>query len=248
MAPRKQRLGGGSSVVPGPSRRLQRERPFSVAPDPMWNSSREILPYGGLATRSRPPRPTYTEVVVPPSGRIETVEIEPSTLRSPSLDVREVYVIPRVPGVTEEVAQHNDPPYSLSPSTTRQAHNQNTTASEDHDHDLIDDNPNVKSRLGETARGKKRTREEDYSPDEKDESETLEYPLGEDCSSGSGGRNPNSAGTGTGTSSDRDGQPDRKRMKTRMGLVETLTDAESWRPVKKLKNIVKLYRGGRLLL
>lgn len=242
MAPKPQQLGGGSSVVPGPSRRLQRERPFSVTPDPMWNSSREILTYGGLATC---PPPTYTEMVVPSSERVETVVIKPSTLQSPILDVREVSVIPRVPmteGEEEVVTQHNNPPYLLGPSTTRLAQNQNLTASDDDDE--TDDSSNVESQLGETARGKKRTREEEYSPDDKDESEALERPFGEDCSSGSGGCNSN----GTGTSSDRDGQPDRKRMKTRMGLVKTLTDAESWRPVKKLKKIAKLYRSSRFLL
>jgi hypothetical protein len=115
-----------------------------------------------------------------------------------------------------------------------------------------DENPgNDESQLSEKARGKKRMREED----EKDDSEALEDLLG-------GGR---SSGSGTSTS-DRDGQPDRKRMKTgtdtrintdrlevdepflivaRMGLFETLTDVESCRQVKKLKEIEKLHRSGR---
>jgi len=89
----------------------------------------------------------------------------------------------------------------------------------------------------------------------------LEDLLGGGCSSGSGSN----------TSSDRDGQPDRKRMKmdtdtdtristdrlevdgsvsmvARMGLFETLTNPESFRQVKKLKEIEKLYRRGRLSL
>jgi len=96
----------------------------------------------------------------------------------------------------------------------------------------------------------------------KDDLETLENLLGEGCSS-----------NGSSTSSERDGQPDRKRIKTdagttdtdtrintdplevdgsvlmvaRMGLFETLTDLETWHQVKKLKDIEKLYRGGRLL-
>ena len=32
----------GFSVVPGPSRRLQHERPFTVQLDPMWNSTQSI--------------------------------------------------------------------------------------------------------------------------------------------------------------------------------------------------------------
>lgn len=323
----RQQLGDGFGVVPGPSRRLQRERPFSVAPDPMWNSSREIQPGECLATHAPPPPyvlpPNYAEVV--PPGQIETVaevvhleplpvetiEIEPSTLQSPTLDVREVSsnVIPHVP-VTEEEA-HNTPSFAFGPSwsflSTTQA--RNPTASEDevdeevdststddahgdpsHSLDPVpllwaaeaensttsgnetgdvgsgDENPNVQSQLSEKARGKKRMREEDYSSDEKDDSETLEELLGGSGCSSSGGCNPSSSGNSSG---DDDGQPDRKRIKTdtdtristdqlevdepilmvaRMGLFETLTDVESCRQVKKLKEIERLYRSGRLNL
>ncbi|KAF8502116.1 hypothetical protein F5888DRAFT_1669362, partial [Russula emetica] len=322
----RQELGDGFSVVPGPSRRLQRERPFSVAPDPMWNSSREIQPYEHLATYAPPPPyiqpPTYAEVVPPEQIEaveevvysdpfaVEIIEIEPSTLQSPTLDIRDVSVsssaIPRVP-VTEEEA-HNNPSYSYGPSwtfesrrqapnstasedvadedpqvttSTDDAHNgpshppdqtilwaemaENSTTSENETGDVDvgsgDENPNAEPQLSEKARGKKRMREEDYSSDEKDDSEMLEGLLGGGCSSGSGSN----------TSSDRDGQPDRKRMKmdtdtdtristdrlevdgsvsmvARMGLFETLTNPESFRQVKKLKEIEKLYRRGRLSL
>ena len=138
-APRQQ-LGDGFSVVPGHSRLLQRERPFSVAPDPMWNSSREIQPYDTLATtHAQPPPPyvlppTYAEVF-PPGGQIEsvvqvvrhsepshveTIEIEPPTVQPSTLDVREVSVSSRnIPAVlvTEEDA-NNAPSYSLGPSWT----------------------------------------------------------------------------------------------------------------------------------
>jgi hypothetical protein len=332
----RQQLGDGFSVVPGPSRRLQRERPFSVAPDPMWNSSREIQPHDTLATHAPPPPyvlpPTYAEVVPPgqigaveevirsESFPVEIIEIEPSTLQSPTLAVREVSIssnaITPVP-VTEEGA-HNNPSWSFGPSWTSMSSTQaqNLTASEDAaeeadpddedpnpyigsqvttstddahsepSHPLDpsavlwaeeagnsttsenetgdvgsgDENPNVESQLSEKARGKKRMREEDYSLDEKDDSETLEVLLGGGCSGGSS------------ISSDRDGQPDRKRMKTDTardtaldtristdrlevdapfsmvacrGLFETLTDTESCRQVKKLKEIEKLYRSGR---
>jgi hypothetical protein len=212
----------------------------------MWNSSREIRPYELLATHAPPPPyvlpPTYAEVIPPgqieaveevvrsePFPAVETVEIEPSTLQSPALDLREVSdsptIVPQVP-VTEEEAHGN---------------------------------PNVESQLSEKARGKKRMREEDYSSDEKDDSETTEDLLGR-CGS-------SSRTTGSG---DRDGQPDRKRMKTdtdtdtristelevdgevlivaRRGIFETLTDEESCRQVKKLKEIEKLYRSGRASL
>jgi hypothetical protein len=321
----RQQLGDGFSVVPGPSRRLQRERPFSVAPDPMWNSSREIQPGERLATHAPPPPyvlpPTYAEVV--PPGQVETVaevvhlepfpvetiEIEPSTL-----DVREVSIssniIPRVP-VTEEEAQntpsyafgpswsflsstqaqnpitsedeadeevvgsqvttgtddaHGDPSHSLDPVPSlwaAGAENSTTSGNETGDVGSGDENPNAQSQLSEKARGKKRMREEDYSSDEKDDSETLEELFG--GSSSSGGCNPSNSGDG-------DGQPDRKRIKTdtdthtristdplevdesvsmvaRMGLFETLTDVESCRQVKKLKEIERLYRrSGRLSL
>jgi hypothetical protein len=354
-----QELGDEFGVVPGPSRRLQREHPFSVAPDPMWNSTREILPDARLAIQAPPPPyvlpPTYTEVV--PPGQIETVEqvvhlephpveaieIEPSTLQPTTLDVRDVSVssntIPSLP-VTEEEAQ-DAPSYTFGPSWTflSSTQAQNPTASEDEDevdgvdgedgsedpnsyigsqatantddaHDVPshpfdslaalgaeeaentttsenetgevgsgDENPNVElqeSQLSETARGKKRMREEDYPSleDEKDKSETLEELRGGSCYTASGGCNPSGSGSSSSsrTSRDRDGQPDRKRMKTdtgdsdtristdplevdesvlivaRMGLFETLTDAESCRQVKKLKEIEKLYRSGRLLL
>jgi hypothetical protein len=325
----RQQLGDGFSVVPGPSRRLQRERPFSVAPDPMWNSSREIQPGESLGTHAPPPPyvlpPTYAEVVPPGQVEnvaealhlepfpVETIEIEPSTL-----DVREVSVssdiIPHVP-MTEEEAQ-NTPSYAFGPSWTFQSSTQaqNPIASEDeadeevdsdgpdphvgsqvttstndargdpsHSLDPVpllwtaeaensttsgnetgdvgsgDEDPNAQSQLSEKARGKKRMREEDYSSDEKDDSETLEELFG--GSSGSGGCNPSSSGDG-------DGQPDRKRIKTdtdthtristdplevdepvlmvaRMGLFDTLTDVESSRQVKKLKEIQRLYRSGR---
>ena len=261
----RQQLGDGFSVVPGPSRRLQRERPFSVAPDPMWNSSREIQPDERLATQAPPPPyvlpPNYAEVgeieaveevVHPEHLPVETIEIDPSTL--------------------EEV-HNNHPSHSFGPSwaflsTNTQAENpaasehdaaENPTSYENETGDVGgagEENLNVEPQLSEKARGKKRMREED----ETDDSEALEEDLlGRGCSSGSG------------TSSDRDGQPDRKRMKmgtdttdtrvntdrlevdesvlivARMGLFETLTDVESCRQVKKLKEIEKLYRSGRLL-
>jgi hypothetical protein len=227
--PRQQQLGDGFSVVPGPSRRLQRERPFSVAPDPMWNSSREIQPDERLATQAPPPPyvlpPSYAEMV--PPGQIDAVHPEPLPVEVIEID----------------------------PSAFSRA------ASEDEAADIggsgSDANPkNDESQLSEKARGKKRMREEDEN--ENDDSE-----LGGDCSSGS------SSGTRT---SDRDGQPDRKRLKTgrdttdtrfstdrlegvddeiliaaRAGLVETLTDVESFRQVKKLKEIEKLHRIARRL-
>jgi hypothetical protein len=352
-----QQLGDGFSVVPGPSRRLQRERPFSVAPDPMWNSSREIRPYETLATPAPPPPyvlpPTYAEVV--PPGQIEartveevvrletfptveTIEIEPSTLQSSTLEVREVSVtsntIPRVP-VTEEEANsvasyrfgpswnflsstrpsrakmgividptvahvpnltasedeagevgsgsddedpnpysgsqvttsandaHGDHPHSLDPAILWEFEAENSTASGNETGDVGsgDESPNAQSQLSEKARGKKRMREEDYSSDEKDDLETMEVLIGGCSGSGSSGR----------TSSDRDGQPDRKRMKTdkdtdtristdplevddsvlivaRAGIFAKLSDEESCHQVKKLKQIERLYRSGRLSL
>ena len=277
----RQLLGDGFSVVPGPSRRLQRERPFSVAPDPMWNSSREIRPYERLATHAPPPPyvlpPTYAEAVppgqiesveevVPPElYPVETIEIEPSTSQPPTLCVRDVSVsstvIPRAP-VTEEAA-HNKPSYTFGSSwnfssIAPQAEISTTSENETGDGDVgsADENQNVESQLSEKARGKKRMREEDCSSDEKDDSETLEHLLGEGCSGGN-------------TNNDRDGQPDRKRIKTetdtristdplevdtsvlivaRHGIVETLTDVQSWCQVKKLKEIEKLHRAGRRLL
>lgn len=101
-----QQLGDGFSVVPGPSRRLQRERPFSVAPDPMWNSSREINPFERLAAPAPPPPyvppPTYDEAVP------IDIEIEPETLQVPTLTVQHASVssnvIPPAPAEEEEVA------------------------------------------------------------------------------------------------------------------------------------------------
>ena len=289
----RQQLGDGFSVVPGPSRRLQRERPFSVAPDPMWNSSREIQLDEPLATGPPPPPYVQTRNVLPPTyaevvplrqyEAVETIEIEPSTLRSPTLDVRHVSVssrvIPDVP-VTEEdeeeEANDNSSP-SLNPSWTFPPTTQapNPTASEDRADEVAenssssenetgdvgssDEHPKGESELSEKARGKKRMRDED---DEYDESETLAHLLGDVGSS---------SGSGSYTSSDCDGQPDRKRTKTdtdtdsgintdplevdpsvlivaRMGIFNTLTDVEGCRQVKKLKEIEKLYRSGRLSL
>jgi hypothetical protein len=175
------------------------------------------------------------------------------------------YVGPQVATSTD--GAQGDPPYSLDPSILW---DEVSATSEDETDDHVgsgDENPNSESQLSEKARGKKRMREEDYSSDEKDELETMEDLLG----GGSGG-----GGSGSGssrTSSDRDGRPDRKRVKTdadadtdtristdrlevddsvsmvaRMGLFETLTDAESCRQVKKLKEIERLYRSGRLSL
>ena len=264
----RQLLGDGFSVVPGPSRRLQRERPFSVAPDPMWNSSREIRPYERLATHAPPPPyvlpPTYAEtdppgqiepveeVVIPEPYPVETIEIEPSTLQPPTLGVRNVSVsstvIPRVPVDEEEV--HDKPSYTFGPSwnfSSIAPQVEISTTSENETGDV-----DVGSELSEKARGKKRMREEDYSLDEKDDSEVLEH-LGEGCSGGN----------------TRNGQPDRKRVKTetdtristdplevdttvlivaRHGIFETLTDVQSWFQVKKLKEIEKLHRAGRHLL
>jgi len=159
---------------------------------------------------------------------------------------------------------HGDPSHLLDP-VALQAENTATSEYETGDVGSGDGNPNAESQLSEKARGKKRMREEDYSSDEKDESEALEELLG---GSSTGGCNPSSSSR---TSSDCDGQPDRKRVKTdtdtdtristdplevddmilmvaRRGLFDTLTDAESCRQVKKLKEIEKLYRSGRLPL
>jgi hypothetical protein len=255
----------------------------------------EVAPPRAGAQRESVEEVVHSEPFFP----VETIEIEPSTLQSPIiLDVRDVSsvssaVIPRVPVTEEEPheagevnsddenpfigsrvtstddAAHDDHlSHSRDPLTfpraEEEAENSTTTASENETGDDVgsgDENPNVESQLSEKARGKKRMREEDYySSDEKDDLVTLENLFGEGgCSSRS-----------TATSSDRDGQPDRKRMKTdadtdtrintdrlevdepvlmvaRMGLVEALTDVESWRQVKKLKDIKKLYRSGRRL-
>ena len=181
------------------------------------------------------------------------------------------------PTASEDEDEAHVDPYSLDTLAWAEEAENSTTTSENGTGDVGsgDENPNVESQesqLSERARGKKRMREEDYSSleDEKDESEALEELLGESSCTASGGCNPGGSGS-SGTSSDRDGQPDRKRMKTdtdadtristdplevdesvlivaRMGLFETLTDAESCRQVKKLKEIEKLYRSGRLLL
>ena len=237
-----QQLGDGFGVVPGPSRRLQRERPFLVAPDPMWNSSQEIRPYEPLATAHAPPPPyvlppTYAET--DPPGQIEAVETTDEVVHSE--------LEPFATAVTIEI----EPSTSQSPALDVWDSDACVSSTESGEVDSGDENRNVESQLSEKARGKKRMREEDQS-------ETLEDLLG-CCSSGSR------------TGNDRDGQPDRKRMKTdadtdtristdrvevdesvlmvaRMGLFETLTDVESYRQVKKLKEIQKLYRGGRLSL
>ena len=110
------------------------------------------------------------------------------------------------------------------------------------------DDPDRVPQLSEKARGKKRMREEDYSSDEEDEA--LERLL---LGEGGSGHIP--------STSDRDGQPDRKRIKTdsrintdplevdedilmlaRMGLVEELTPLQRRRQNEKLKAIQKLYR------
>ncbi len=228
----RQQLGDGFGVVPGPSRRLQRERPFSVAPDPMWNSSREIQPYERLATCVPPPPyvlpPTYAEVV--PSEHIETIEevpvepihvetieIEPSTLRSPTLSVRHAAV--------SSTAIPRGPPAEVV----------------------------VEAPPSEKARGKKRMREEDYPSDEDDEDESL----GEG-SSGDSGRNPSTSNcrgqpdrkrikTDTRISTDRLEVDNEVSMVAGMGIVELPTDAEQWRQVQKLKEIEKLYRADGLL-
>ena len=81
-------------------------------------------------------------------------------------------------------------------------------------------------------------REEDYTSDDEDDAKTVELLLEEGCGSGS-----------SSSSCDRDGQPDRKRTKTDADTdTSTESDAESWRPVKKLREIERLYRSGRLLL
>lgn len=330
-----QQLGDGFSVVPGPSRRLQRERPFSVPADPMWNSSRDIQPGESLGTHPPPPPyvlpPTYAEVV--PSGQneaVEVIEIQPSTPQSPTLIVQEVSLpsnnIPHLPvteqearntpsyqygpdwafnsprarkprnpttsgnGANEEIHSHvegpdphiggsqvttntdsapGDPSHSLDPVAPMPAEPAETsTTSENETGDVgssSEENPNVGSQLSERARGKKRMREEDYSSDERDAAETLGELLG---AGSSGGCDPSSSSS---SGSDREGQPDRKRMKTdkdtdtrfstdplevdepalmmaRMGFFETLTDAESFLQVRKLKELEKLYRCGRLLV
>jgi hypothetical protein len=115
-----QELGDGFTVVPGPSRRLQRERPFSVAPDPMWNSSREINPFERLAAPAPPPPyvppPTYDEAVP-----IE-IEIEPETLQAPTLTVQHVSVsssvIPPAPAEEEEVEASSNAVANTSTSTS----------------------------------------------------------------------------------------------------------------------------------
>jgi hypothetical protein len=182
---------------------------------------------------------------------------------------------PQVATSADDAAAHDDhPSRSRDPSTFLRAgavdsetENSTTTSSENETgDDLIgsgDENPAAESQLSEKARGKKRMREEDYyySLDEKDDLERLENLLGE----------PEGGCSGSSSSDrDRDGEPDRKRMKkdadtdtrintdrlevdepvlmvARMGLVEPLTDAESWRQVKKLKDIKKLYRSGSLI-
>ena len=222
--------------MPGHSRRLQRERPFSIAPDPMWNSSREIRPYESFAAAHAPPPPyvpppTYAEMVVPPgpgqieslvqvlrsparpsAAEVEVIDIEPSTLQSSTLEVRDDSVssdrIPRVL-VTEEEA-NNDPSYSFGPSWTfardGPSHLSTFLLAEEADDsttpeaemvDVVvggDGNPNDESQLSEKARGKKRARDDDPS-DDRDDTETLEILFG-------------------GSSSDRDGQPDCKRVKS----------------------------------
>ncbi|KAI0276565.1 hypothetical protein BGY98DRAFT_985034 [Russula aff. rugulosa BPL654] len=193
----------------------------------MWNSSREIQPDERLATQAPPPPyvlpPNYAEV-----GEIEAVEevVHPEHFPVETIEID--------PSTLEEV-HNNHPSHSFGPSwaflsTNTQAQNpaaseheaaENPTSYENETGDVSgagDENPNVEPQLSEKARGKKRMREED----ETDDSEALEQDLGGGCSSGSG-------------------------TIARMGLFETLTDVESCRQVKKLKEIEKLYRSGRLL-
>ena len=174
-------------------------------------------------------------------------------------DDENLYIGSQVTNSTDDA--HGGPSHALDPLAAA-AENSTTSENETGDVGSGDQNSNAESQLSEKARGKKRMREEDYLSDENEDSETLEVLLGGDCSNGSS------------TGSDRDGQPDRKRTKTdldadastdtristdrlevdssvlmvaRMGLFETLTDAESCRQVKKLKEIEKLYRSGRFL-
>lgn len=190
---------------------------------------------------------------------------EPSTLQSSTLDVHDVSVsvghIPHAP-VPEEVA-NNTPSYSFGPSWTFASSGlpKIPTASEDEAADNVEsdhENPNVGSWLSGKALGKKRMREEDCPSDDNDDLETLEILFGE------------GSGSGNSTSSDRDGQPDRKRLKTDADTDTTIDpdrlevdepasmvapmcpcpsiELLSGPPVKKLKEIEKLYRSGRLLL
>jgi len=186
---------------------------------------------------------------------VEVIEVdsEPSTLQPSTLDVRDVSVssssIPRVPVTEEEEEAQNNHSYSLGPSwafaSTTQG--QHLTRSEDEAGGVGGgygggcsgvENPNIESQLSEKARGKKRMREEDYTSDDEDDAKTVELLLEEGCGSGS-----------SSSSCDRDGQHDRKRTKTDADTdTSTESDAESWRPVKKLREIERLYRSGRLLL
>ncbi|KAI0281407.1 hypothetical protein BGY98DRAFT_958820 [Russula aff. rugulosa BPL654] len=270
----------------------------------MWNSSREIRPQESLAATHAPPPPyvlppTYAEVIPPrqiesvvqvvhsarPSP-VEIIDIEPSTLQSSTLDVRDVSIssdnIPRAnnapsihspqsstpsedlaaddtdsddenPYIGSEVttgadgAEHDGPSHPLDLSTFLWAEEaENSTTSDDEMGDVVvgsssDENPDADSQLSEKARGKKRMRDEDYPSDDKDDSETLEMLLEEGSSGGS---------SSSSTSSDRDGQPDRKRMKTDAETEEAsiLTCRNSsWSRAKQLKDIKKLYRRALLL-
>lgn len=305
--PRQLQLGDGFSVVPGPSRRLQRERPFSVAPDPMWNSAREINPFETLAAPAPPPPyvspPTYAEVVpeeLNDTEAAERIDMETATLQAPTLTVLHPSVLSSIlpPAAVEE----EEVEASLSANATTSTNTSTSTGSTDDslisglptpvassppspapgnlsnggddassgpsspiastspaanlavsEVEAVHDDQGLEpsSQLSEKARGKKRMREEDYTSDEEDEA--LERLL---LGEGGSGHNPSTSG--------RDGQPDRKRIKTdtrintdrlevdedilmlaRMGLVEELTPLQRRRQNEKLKAIQKLYRSGR---
>jgi hypothetical protein len=118
--------------------------------------------------------------------------------------------------------------------------------------------PNVESQLSEKAHGKKRMREGDHS-DDKDDRETLEILFGNSEGSSSGA-------SSSSNSSDRDGQPNRKRMKTDAGTDERINTDQSvanewlsmiarlrfirksgWSQAKRLRETKKLHHKALLL-
>ena len=288
--PRQQELGDGFGVVPGPSHRLQRERPFSVAPDPMWNSTREINPFERLAGPAPPPPyvspPMYAEVVpvdidtgTATAAPTLTVQIahESSSALQPAVEEEEVEVTLSTNfTASTSTTSTDDTSISSLPSPVASPHPSAATgdlsngavdansrpsspiASTSTAGDLsisgvgaVHDDPDLAqpSQLSEKARGKKRVRElDDMLAD--DEEEALERLL---------------LGEGSSGTSSRDGEPDRKRIKTdttintdrllnlspaavlfaRVGLAERLTPDEHRRQTEKLKAIQKLYRSGR---
>ena len=174
----RQQQGDGFSVVPGPSRRLQRERPFSVEPDPMWNSIREINPYMRLAAPAPPPPylppPAYADEdrvphVGPQTSSQAVQRLSPAPLPlvcPPSASEEEeeeevdASLSSRAAGERRSIADHNRP---SSPSSN------GTVASDDEDASrhgsgdgqAAEDAEPPPTRLSEKVRGKKRMRDED---------------------------------------------------------------------------------------